>query len=462
VGAAGAATRQAASLEGTLGKMGEQEVSLFMVRLLLLGEFVLGLAALVLTTVSFVAQVSLSQLMDVTFTTLGTKLALPVFRFVRIWPFVSGAIVMVLSGIAFRYASDNPKLKARRALLLATLGSPGASGSARTPGSPGAEARGCVSGKCLFTTATIFLTLIFILQGLAGGANILFLNAMNAGIVASATSGSNLDTFGSDLNTLQLATFNKCCFEAGWSNMERVPACNGRKRTEIDCALPSKYSAMKDKLCTCYDDEASYEEYYAALGDRTINTRDVCQVLANSVVHIADQDMVPGTTIPVNSIILSSSIRIVGFPNASANNPEGSGQGFGCGVGIAKGFQWAQLKFADSTLYYISFLMILISIIELLVMCAIALQIFFAGDSRYYDKQADQMWAHKGSAAEPPTPNLKELEEGGKYSPFVFKLKKKNGAAAGGGSAATSAAVDVADMDLRGLETKGTEPPLAR
>ncbi len=428
-----------------------------MVRLLLLGEALLGLVALVLTTVSFVAQVSLSQLMDVTFTTLGTKLALPVFRFVRIWPFVSGAIVMVLSGIAFFHASDNPKLKARRALLLATLGSPG---SARAPGSPGAAARGCMTGTCLFTTATIFLTLIFILQGLAGGANILFLNAMNAGIVAGATSGSDLDTFGSDLNTLQLATFNKCCFEAGWSNMGRVPACNGRKRTEIDCALPSKYSAMKDKLCTCYDDEARYDEYYAALGDRAINTRDVCQVLANSVVHIADQDMVPGTTIPVNSIILSSSIRIVGFPNASASNPDGSGQGFGCGVGIAKGFQWAQLKFADSTLYYISILMIFISIIELLVMCAIALQIYFAGDSRYYDKQADQMWAHKGSAAEPPTPNLKELEEGGKYSPFVFKLKKKNVAAAGEGS--TSAAIDVADMDLRGLETKGTEPPLAR
>ena len=438
--------------------MGEQEVSLFMVRLLLLGEAVLGLVALVLTTVSFMAQVSLSQLMDITFTTLGTKLALPVFRFVRVWPFVSGAIVMVLSGVAFCHASDNPKLKARRAKLLATLGSPGASGS------PGADAQGCVSGKCMFTTATVFLTLIFVLQGLAGGANILFLNAMNAGIIASATTGSDLDTFGSDLNTLQLAAFNKCCFERGWSNMGRVPACDGRKRTEIDCALPSKYSAMKDKLCTCYDDEALYLQYYAALGDRAINTRDVCRVLADSVVHIEDQDMVPGTTIPVNSIILSSTIHIVGFPNASASNPDGSGQGFGCGVGIAKGFQWAQLKFADSTLYYISILMIVISIVELLVMCAIALQIFFAGDSRYYDKQADQMWAHKGSAAEPPTPNLKELEEGGKYSPFVFKLKKKNGAAGAGpgaGAAAKTAAVDVDEMDLRGLETKGAEPPLS-
>lgn len=163
-------------------------------------------------------------------------------------------------------------------------------------------------------------------------------------IVKSATS-----TRQSIMIDYEMALFNKCCYNKGWSSQGKVTACTGD--LTVDCStLPSAVSDYKNLLCVCVTKQSQYDTFYNLLTD------DDCSSISAARVYVDDNANIPGTQYSIRFLIPYEHkyIPLVGV-NQDLNvtaDPDNT-LSFGCGFGFAKGFEWATaewFKFTTSNL----------------------------------------------------------------------------------------------------------------
>jgi len=193
----------------------------------------------------------------------------------------------------------------------------------------------CGSASLGFFRASIFTILVLcVAQGGFAIGYIVTVHKVEAGI-----SNTDLTPFESEATTLQLAVFNLCCFEEGWSAQGEILKCQPGE--QLSCTLPDRYADYEDTLCVCYTSD-KYPEYYSSLSSST----EMCTLLSDVVITITASTLVPGQDVPISAFVPVRSASIVGYNGAIGDN-----QGYGCGFGgYARAFQWMIFKYiADKT-----------------------------------------------------------------------------------------------------------------
>mmetsp|Transcript_21760 Transcript_21760/g.40719 ORF Transcript_21760/g.40719 Transcript_21760/m.40719 type:complete len:530 (+) Transcript_21760:508-2097(+) len=313
-------------------------------RFLVVCQVILGLFAIAVTVYNLTSDAQLKLFVDILLQVLD-----PAFEWL-FWlknygPLISGTFVVVLGVVALSVLRTH-RAEEELASKGKVLSVDAMADQARCSGWCGRR------GKRAFILSVGLLVLMFLAQGLFAGAFLILVRAMSTSVENIADDDSVLSEFEMDVSSALLATFNLCCFEQGYSVQGEVPSCTGSGEAPA-CSVPSEFARFEEKLCTCYS-SPFYGAQYEAL-----SKTNVCDILAKARVSVGRSDLVPGTNVPVSALVDEKRFFVVGPPEES-----------GCGVGLAKGFQWAQFKFVSAGSERVAIIMILVSILELL-LCGI-------------------------------------------------------------------------------------------
>lgn len=165
----------------------------------------------------------------------------------------------------------------------------------------------------------------------------------------------------------QVAIFNKCCFEPGFSEQGEIAECV--LDLDQDCNnLPEGIDQFQENLCACYDSSDFYNAFLTL-----IESNDLCQNLNDVKVKINQDTAIPGIPISISFIIgaiygggidipESGEIPVVGFQQFDPNG----GDQFGCGIGYAKGLMFILSLWFEQNLNLSLYILIGASIAQLL------------------------------------------------------------------------------------------------
>lgn len=345
------------------------------IRLYLVGHICLAISTLCVGAYIVLVLSNLKDYMDTFLDILGSDYQ-GFWNFFVYSPFIAGTLAFVLAGFAFLLTTMREEVRGIRSKSVEEME------QARL------EASNCViycgsPVKGWFRTMLIFMIALFISQAIFSGGFLFFLNSLERAIERQAGEGEELSELESDISSLQLAAFNLCCSEKGWSSHDAVAECDNADGIAPDsCGLPSETEKFGDILCSCYT-SPRYNEFYDAL-----KKSDMCTLLSNAIVKITSDDQIPGTNIPVDAFVQVEAARIVGFnglpedDTTTQANPKGYGCGFG---GYARAFQWMQFEYLTDTSYGCAVAIIIISVIELGLMVLIFFQLQAGNDGEYFD-----------------------------------------------------------------------------
>jgi hypothetical protein len=300
--------------------------------------------------------------------------------------FLSGLLVVLLSTLEAFFSM----LSVSQARVLERRLSAGAKGAGleSAAGRNSCKDKYCGSNvQCAYVTILLFITGFIVLQTILASLYLAFLSVSFSAIesVARAQPGAvAMSSLESDINTLQLASFNKCCFEQGWSSQGRIEACpqNGSKPI---CVLPVQYERFADNLCTCHT-SPRYAEFY-----RAVSSSDACALLSKISVTITNEDVIPGTAIPISAIVPVQSAPIVGFNGTKKENSSATVE-YGCGFGgYAKAYQWMGFQMIKLGTQNTVVTLIVIGVIELVLLALVKFVWLDAAEKDYFDRLQGEM-----------------------------------------------------------------------
>ena len=300
--------------------------------------------------------------------------------------FVSGLLVVVLSALEAFFSM----LSVSQARALERRLSAGAKGAGLESGEGRSRCKDKYCGsnvQCAYVTVLLVITGSIVLQTILASLYLAFLNVSFSAIeaVARAKPGAvAMSSLESDISTLQLAGFNKCCFEQGWSSQGRVEACpqDGSKPV---CSVPAQYERFADNLCTCYT-SPRYAEFYGA-----VSNSDACALLSKIAVTITNEDLIPGTGIPISAIVPVLSAPVVGFNGTKKDNASATAE-YGCGFGgYAKAYQWMGFQMIKLATQKTVITLIVIGVIELVLLALVKVVWLDAAEKDYFERLQGEM-----------------------------------------------------------------------
>ncbi|GBG27985.1 Hypothetical Protein FCC1311_042082 [Hondaea fermentalgiana] len=227
------------------------------------------------------------------------------------------------------------------------------------------------------------LAALFLVQIAFASMYVMLLNTVLGS--AEGNDGTTLGPVEAEVTTLQLAMYNLCCDEPGWSAHDTVPVCDENGQPPESCGLTGDAASASDVLCTCYPQADLYAEFYAHLEGST----RICSILSDAIVSISPTQKIPQTNTPLNAFVKASRARIVGFngepedDNVTASEPKGYGCGFG---GFARAFQFQQFMYINQQSQHVAVAVIAISVVELILVIGMLCQQLSADDDRFFDK----------------------------------------------------------------------------
>jgi hypothetical protein len=254
-----------------------------------------------------------------------------------------------------------------------------------------AELRGRGKVRGLVCTGVLLAIVLVLVQSVLAGAYLGFLqlgyDVMDQMGREGAAANASIGALGRDISTLQIAVFNKCCHERGWSVQGRVERCPSDGSAPA-CTVPARFAAYQSKLCTCYRSDR-YDDMYRAVDKSTI-----CQDLARLSISVDSTDLIPGTKLPIQAAVPVTTAQIVGYNGAPGTDPENSQTGYGCGFGgFAKPFQWIELRMLDQKARGACIIVIAISALQIMLMAYIRLLRVEISHDRWLMDQIDQVQA---------------------------------------------------------------------
>jgi hypothetical protein len=300
--------------------------------------------------------------------------------------FVSGLLVVVLSALEACFSM----LSVSQARALERRLSAGAKGAGLESGAGRIRRKDKYCGskvQCAYVTVLLVITGAIVVQVILASLYLAFLSVSFSAIeaVARAKPGAAaMSSLESDISTLQLASFNKCCFEQGWSSQGRVEACpqDGSKPV---CSVPEQYERFADNLCTCYT-SPRYAEFYGA-----VSNSDACALLSQISVTITNEDLIPGTGIAIRAIVPVQRAPVVGFNGTKKDNASATAE-YGCGFGgYAKAYQWMGFQMIKLATQKAAITLIVISVIELVLLALVKFVWLDAAERAYFERLQREM-----------------------------------------------------------------------
>ncbi len=234
-----------------------------------------------------------------------------------------------------------------------------------------AELRGRSKVRGLVCAGVVLVIALVLGQSVLAGAYLAFLQlgyeVMDQMGREGAAVNASIGTLGRDIATLQIAVFNKCCHERGWSAQGRVERCFSDGSAPA-CIVPARFAAYESKLCTCYRSDR-YDDMYRAVDKSTM-----CQDLARLSISVDSTDLIPGTGLPIQAVVRVTTAQIVGYNGEPGTDPEQLQKSYGCGFGgFARPFQWIELRMLDQKARGACVIVIAISALQLVLMAYIRL-----------------------------------------------------------------------------------------
>jgi hypothetical protein len=150
---------------------------------------------------------------------------------------------------------------------------------------------------------------------------------------SSPLAANEQPSFVNAVHDFQLAMFDKCCESHGQSKQAAVKRCT----SPATCERPMIYGVEgPEALCACYSVTDDVFDSFRGYVQQT----NMCARLSEAKVSIDHDTNIARTTVRAQFIFRAKQVPVVG----ESDHPT-----YGCGAGLARGFQWTLYEFVMQT-----------------------------------------------------------------------------------------------------------------
>jgi hypothetical protein len=119
--------------------------------------------------------------------------------------------------------------------------------------------------------------------------------------------------------------------------------------------------------------------------------RDACALLSKISVTITNEDLIPGTVIPISAIVPVLSAPVVGFNGTKKDNASATAE-YGCGFGgYAEAYQWMGFQMIKLATQQTVIALIAIGVIELGLLALVKFVWLDAAEKDYFERLQREM-----------------------------------------------------------------------